>query len=424
MKVLVIGNGGREHALVWKLAKSPLVTHVLWAPGNFAAVTNPKVKILPLKIDDLQAITNLAQNQGVSLVVVGPEGPLVGGIGDMCRQRGISIFGPSCKGAQLEGSKVFAKKFFVKHGIPTAQASIFTKFTDALAYARTQPKPLVIKADGLAAGKGVIICKDHTEVEHALQEIMEQKVFGEAGRQVLIEECLSGTEVSVHAITDGETYQLLASAQDHKRIFDGDLGPNTGGMGAYSPAPIFTKELEQRVRMEIFERTLAGLRAEGIPYCGVLYAGLMLTSEGPKILEYNCRFGDPETQVILARLENDLMEVLFAACNSKLKSVELKWKSSPSVCVVLTAEGYPGAYRKGDTIQGLEQAARHENVCLFHAGTSLQENRVVTSGGRVLGITTLGENLREALERAYSVASLIQFEGKHYRHDIAAKAFL
>ncbi|MBI4025960.1 MAG: phosphoribosylamine--glycine ligase [Verrucomicrobia bacterium] len=422
MKVLVIGGGGREHTIVWKLAQSPSVSCVHWTPGNAAARPGSKVVIQSVKADNVRALADLAQQEKIDLAIAGPEAPLVAGVGDEFQRRGLAIFGPSRQGAQLEGSKVFSKQFFLKHGVPTGRAVIFSDFNEALAHVRRQPKPLVIKADGLAAGKGVTVCADDHEAEQALDEAMRQKVFGESGRQVLVEECLSGPEVSVHAITDGRAYRLLVSAQDHKRALDGDHGPNTGGMGAYSPAPIFTPELEARVRTEIFDRTLAGLRAEGIPYCGVLYAGLMLTKDGPKILEYNCRLGDPETQVLLTRLDGDLAAILMAACRGGLEGVEMKWKREAAVCVVLAAGGYPGPYRKGDAIGGLEEAARLDGVHIFHAGTALHENKVVTAGGRVLGVTAIGANLRDAIHRAYQAADTIQFEGKQCRRDIAAKA--
>ncbi len=422
MKVLVIGNGGREHALVWKLAQSPSISQILWAPGNPAVQGGPKVEVRSIPMDHRMVFANLAQQEKVGLTVVGPEGPLVAGISDEFYARGLTIFGPSRHGAQLEGSKVFSKRFFIKHGVPTSHAEIFSDFEEALAYSHRQSKPLVIKADGLAAGKGVTICHNDAEVKHALYEIMVTKVFGESGKQVLIEECLSGPEVSIHAITDGKSYQLLTSVQDHKRIFDGDQGPNTGGMGAYSPASVFTPEIEVRVRKEIFDRTLAGFQTDGISYCGVLYAGLILTSDGPKILEYNCRFGDPETQVILTRLQNDLASVLMTVCQGNLASIKLQWKLAPVVCVILAAKGYPGAYREGDRIAGLEMAESCDGVKVFHAGTNLKGNEVVTAGGRVLGVTACGKDLREAVTRAYNTVGMIQFKDKYYRRDIAAAA--
>lgn len=422
MNVLVVGGGGREHTLVWKLAQSPKVRRLLWSPGNPAAPCEPKVEKPAVAADDLPGLVTLAESAKVDLTVVGPEAPLVAGLADEFRRRGLKVFGPGRDGARLEGSKVFSKRFFLKHGVPTGRAEAFTNFDVALAFARKQPKPLVVKADGLAAGKGVIICRDDTEAECALAQVMREKAFGDAGREALVEECLTGPEVSVMAITDGKDFRILASAQDHKRIFDRDEGPNTGGMGAYSPAPIFTPELEKRVRTEVFERTLAGLKAEGIPFCGVLYAGMMLTPDGPKILEYNCRFGDPETQVVLPRLKNDLAEVLLAACEGRLGKVALDWTPEPAVCVVLAAGGYPGAFRKGDPISGLDTAAAKPDASVFHAGTALKEGKVVTNGGRILGVTALGPTLRDAVDRAYAAADLIAFDKKHCRRDIAARA--
>ncbi len=422
MKVLVIGSGGREHTLVWKLLQSPSVEHLFWCPGNPAALSHPKLELQLIPATDIARLADLAQREKITLTIIGPEAPLVAGVSDEFHRRGLAIFGPTRQGAQLEGSKAFSKEFFLKHKIPTGRAEIFSKLDKALAYARRQPVPMVVKADGIAAGKGVIICKTHAEAETALRDIMEKKIFGDAGNLVLVEECLTGPEVSVHAITDGTTYHLLASAQDHKRALDGDQGLNTGGMGTYSPTPLFTPELEKLTRKEIFDRTLAGLKADGISYCGVLYAGLMITPDGPKILEYNCRFADPETQVILPRLENDLAEVLLAACQGTLGNMELRWKSEAAVCVVLAAGGYPGPFHKGDVIHGLNQATTSSEVHVFHAGTTLQGKEVVTSGGRVLGVTALGKTMRDAVDSAYHAADLIQFEGKHCRRDIAAKA--
>jgi phosphoribosylamine--glycine ligase len=422
MNVLVVGGGGREHTLVWKLAQSPKVRRLLWSPGNPAAPCDPKVEKLTVSTDDLAGLVKLAETHQVDLTVVGPEGPLVAGLADELRRRGLKVFGPGRVGARLEGSKVFSKRFFLKHGIPTGHAKSFTDFDQALAFARKHPKPLVVKADGLAAGKGVILCGDDAAAERALAQVMHEKAFGDAGREVLVEECLTGPEVSVMAITDGKDFHILASAQDHKRVFDRDEGPNTGGMGAYSPAPIFTPDLEKRVRAEVFERTLAGLEAEGIPFCGVLYAGVMLTPNGPKILEYNCRFGDPETQVVLPRLKNDLAEVLLAACEGRLGKVALDWNPEAAVCVVLAAGGYPGTFRKGDPISGLDAAAKKPGDGIFHAGTAMKEGQVVTNGGRVLGITALGPTLRVAVDRAYAAADLITFDKKHCRRDIADKA--
>jgi len=422
MKVLVIGGGGREHAIVWKLSQSSSVDRIFWTPGNPAAKVAAHVSIPSLNTNDFSALADFAKKEHVDLTVVGPEAPLVAGISEIFQNRGLAIFGPTKAGAQLEGSKVFSKEFFLKHKIPTGRARAFSNYEEALAYSKMQPKPLVLKADGLAAGKGVVICVQQEEVQSHLAQIMKERIFGEAGQKVLIEECLTGTEVSIHAITDGKSYQMLPSVQDHKRVFDHDEGPNTGGMGTYSPAPIFTPALEERVRREVFDRTLTGLREEGVPYCGVLYAGLMLTPEGPKILEYNCRFGDPETQVLMMRLKSDLGQALLAACRGELDRVRLDWSSEAAVCVILAANGYPGPFKKGDVIRGLDAAAARPHSFVFHAGTTVNGRDVVTQGGRVLGVTARGADLREAIRRAYEAADLIQFDGKHCRRDIGSKA--
>ncbi|MCC7518766.1 MAG: phosphoribosylamine--glycine ligase [Verrucomicrobiae bacterium] len=422
MNVLVVGGGGREHALVWKLAQSPKVRAIFWSPGNPAAPCDSKVEKLSLPAEDSDGLARFAEARKVDLAVIGPEAPLVAGLANALRAKGLKVFGPERDGARLEGSKVFSKRFFLRHGIPTGRAEMFSDFASALAFARRHPKPLVVKADGLAAGKGVLLCRDDAEAERALGQVMREKAFGDAGREVLVEECLTGPEVSVMAITDGLDFRVLASAQDHKRVFDRDEGPNTGGMGAYSPAPVFTPELEARVRTEVFERTLVGLKVEKIPFCGVLYAGMMLTPNGPKILEYNCRFGDPETQVVLPRLKSDLAEVLLAACEGRLGNVALEWTFEAAVCVVLAAGGYPGAFLKGDPISGLDAAAAKPGACVFHAGTAIRDSRTVTHGGRVLGVTALGPTLREATARAYAAADAIAFDKKHCRRDIAARA--
>jgi phosphoribosylamine---glycine ligase len=423
MNVLVIGSGGREHTLAWKLCESPSVSKVFWAPGNPATSKHPKLECRPIKQDDFAALIRLVKDENVELTVVGPEAPLVAGISDEFRKHKLRIFGPTKNGAQLEGSKIFSKKFFLKYGIPTGKATLFSDLKEALQFIKQHPKPLVVKADGLAAGKGVVVCQTEAEAETAVRDRMEKKIFGEAGSQILIEECLTGPEVSVHAITDGKSYKLLPTAQDHKRVWDNDQGPNTGGMGAYSPAPLLSDELEKRIREEVFDRTLSGLQKEGIEYCGTLYAGLMLTKDGPKMIEYNCRFGDPETQVIFTRLESDLAEVLKLTCDGRLNEIELKWKPESSVCVVLAAGGYPGEYPKGDVISGLEKTSSLPGTQVFHAGTTLQNSSVVTSGGRVLGVTALGSTLKQAIASAYKAVDLIEFKGKQYRTDIASKGF-
>ena len=420
MKVLVIGGGGREHALVWKLAQSPRVSQIYCAPGN--AGIAELAECVPVGATEVAKLLAFAVERGIDFTVVGPEAPLCAGIVDAFLERGLKIFGPRQAGARLEGSKVFCKELFLKAGVPTARAEVFTNPADARAYVRQVGAPIVVKADGLAAGKGVIVAQSVAEAEQAIAEIMEQRVFGAAGAQVVIEECLTGQEASVMAVTDGKTYRILAAAQDHKRIFDGDQGPNTGGMGTYSPTPVVTAELDG-VLDEIFTRTLAGLRAEGIEYRGVLYAGLMLTPAGVKLLEYNCRFGDPETQVVVPRMDFDLLDVLEACADGRLDQCTLRWKPAAAVCVVMAAPGYPGQYPQGLPIDGLKDAAALANVCVFHAGTKRDAaGRVVTDGGRVLGVTALGADLPAAVTQAYDAVGRIHFDGAQYRRDIAHRA--
>ena len=420
MKVLVIGGGGREHALVWKLAQSPRVSQIYCAPGN--AGIAELAECVPVGATEVAKLLAFAVERGIDFTVVGPEAPLCAGIVDAFLERGLKIFGPRQAGARLEGSKVFCKELFLKAGVPTARAEVFTNPADARVYVRQVGAPIVVKADGLAAGKGVIVAQSVAEAEQAIAEIMEQRVFGAAGAQVVIEECLTGQEASVMAVTDGKTYRILAAAQDHKRIFDGDQGPNTGGMGTYSPTPVVTAELDG-VLDEIFTRTLAGLRAEGIEYRGVLYAGLMLTPAGVKLLEYNCRFGDPETQVVVPRMDFDLLDVLEACADGRLDQLTLRWKPAAAVCVVMAAPGYPGQYPQGLPIDGLKDAAALANVCVFHAGTKRDAaGRVVTDGGRVLGVTALGADLPAAVTQAYDAVGRIHFDGAQYRRDIAHRA--
>jgi phosphoribosylamine--glycine ligase len=419
MKVLVIGGGGREHALAWKLAQSPRVTKLFCAPGNAGIADLAECVALPAT--DSDRLVALAVANQIDFTVVGPEAPLCAGIVDAFQARGLRIFGPSRQAAQLEGSKVFTKRFLLKYRVPTAPAEIFDDATAARAYLRKCPLPLVVKADGLAAGKGVVVAQTLAEAECAIDEIMVQRVHGDAGQTVVIEECLRGAEASVMALVDGETFAVLAAAQDHKRIGDGDTGPNTGGMGAYSPTPVV--DVDSRAVREIFERTLAGLRAEGIEYRGVLYAGLMMTETGPQVLEFNCRFGDPETQVVLPRMDFDLLDALEATAAGRLREVDLTWKRDAAVCVVMAAAGYPGSYRRGQPIAGLPEAAKLANVCVFHAGTKRDgDGPVATDGGRVLGVTALGENIGEAARQAYRAVALIHFDGAQYRRDIAARA--
>jgi|YelNatPaOPRAMG01_1025707.scaffolds.fasta_scaffold02128_6 phosphoribosylamine--glycine ligase len=420
MNILVIGGGGREHALVWKLAHSRRVRKIFCAPGN-AGIAD-LAECVPIGVTDVEQLRAFALAHRIEFTVVGPEAPLCAGIVDAFQASGLRIFGPTRQAAQLEGSKVFAKRFLLKHGIPTARMEVFTDAGQARAGVRRWGAPVVVKADGLAAGKGVIVAQSVAEAEQAVADILEKKVFGAAGNQLIVEECLTGPEASVMAFVDGHTYRLMAPAQDHKRVGDGDTGPNTGGMGAYSPTPVMDAA-RCRQADEIFQKTLAGLRAEGIDYRGVLYAGLMLTPQGAQVLEFNCRFGDPETQAVLPRLEGDLLDVLEATAAGRLAEAQWQWSTDAAVCVVMAAAGYPGRYQKGQPITGLKAAAELAKVCVFHAGTKRTAGGdVVTDGGRVLGVTALGANLEQAVRRAYAAVARIRFDGAHYRHDIAARA--
>ena len=414
MKILVIGGGGREHALIWKLAQSRHVTKLFCAPGNPGIAE--LAECVPLDVTDIAQLAAFAVKQKIDLTVVGPEGPLCAGIADAFQAQQLRVFGPSKLAAQLEGSKVFSKQFLLNHNVPTAAAGIFDNPADARAYVRQHGAPIVVKADGLAAGKGVIVAQSIAEAEQAIVDIMEKRAFGDAGRQVVIEECLTGEEVSVMALVSGGAVKILAPAQDHKRVGDNDAGPNTGGMGAYSPVGLPVDATE------IFARTLAGLKADGIDYRGVLYAGLMLTPAGPKVLEFNCRFGDPETQAVVPRMDFDLVEACLATADGTLDKFEMQWKPGAAVCVVMTAGGYPGNYERGHVITGLPAAGKLANVTVFHAGTQFQNGQIVTAGGRVLGVTGVGGDIVDATRRAYDGVKWIQFAGAHYRHDIAARA--
>ena len=414
MKILVIGGGGREHALIWKLAQSRHVTKLFCAPGNPGIAE--LAECVPLDVTDIAQLAAFAVKQKIDLTVVGPEGPLCAGIADAFQAQQLRVFGPSKLAAQLEGSKVFSKQFLLNHNVPTAAAGIFDSPADARAYIRQHGAPIVVKADGLAAGKGVIVAQSIAEAEQAIADIMEKRAFGDAGRQVVIEECLTGEEVSVMALVSGGAVKILAPAQDHKRVGDNDAGPNTGGMGAYSPVGLPVDATE------IFTRTLAGLKADGIDYRGVLYAGLMLTPAGPKVLEFNCRFGDPETQAVVPRMDFDLVEACLATADGTLDKFEMQWKPGAAVCVVMTAGGYPGNYERGHVITGLPAAGKLANVTVFHAGTQFQNGQIVTAGGRVFGVTGVGGDIADATRRAYDGVKWIQFAGAHYRHDIAARA--
>ena len=420
MNILVIGSGGREHALAWALARSPRVDRVYVAPGN--AGTAEVAENLPIAAGDIDGLAAAARAHHVDLTVVGPEAPLAAGIVDRFEAEGLAIFGPSARAAQLEASKAFAKDLMTRHGIPTARHRTFSAYDEALAYVRQAPYPLVVKASGLAAGKGVTVCCEPQQAEEALHRAMVAREFGASGAQVVVEECLSGPEASVLAFTDGRTVAPMVVAQDHKALFDGNRGPNTGGMGSYAPAPIVGPELLAEIKASILQPVVDALRSEGIVYRGVLYAGLMLTQRGPQVLEFNVRLGDPEAQAILPLFAGDLVPVLEACLDGTLHQVPLRWQLRHCLCVVIASGGYPGAYRKGLPISGLAEAARLPDTLVFHAGTERQGGQVVTAGGRVLGVTALGDTLAQAAERAYQAARCVHFEGMHYRRDIGAAA--
>ncbi len=420
MKILVIGGGGREHALVWKLARSPKAEKIFCAPGN--AGIAKLAECVPVRAEDVEGILAFAKKESIDLTVVGPEVPLAKGIVDDFKRSGLRIFGPTGEAAVIEGSKVFAKEFCMRHGIPTASSETFTDIKEARSYLLKHPMPVVVKADGLAAGKGVVICKDVTEASAALEEIMVERAFGDAGSKVVIEEFLHGEEASFIAISDGRNVLPLATSQDHKRVFDDDKGPNTGGMGAYSPAPVVTPEVHDSVMKEIMTPVVRGMAEEGREFTGVLYAGLMIKDGRAKVLEFNCRFGDPETQPIMMRLKTDLVDVIEAAIGKRLNSVRLEWDARPAVCVVMAAGGYPGDYEKGSVIKGLAQADELPDTAVFHAGTAAKDGEYVTNGGRVLGVTATGSGISEAINNAYSAVSMITWEGAHYRHDIGRRA--
>ncbi|MBX3061229.1 MAG: phosphoribosylamine--glycine ligase [Anaerolineae bacterium] len=414
MSVLVIGSGGREHALAWKLAQSPLVERVYVAPGN--AGTALVAENVPIAEDDFAGLMAFAQEKGLGLTAVGPEVPLANGIVDRFQAAGLPIFGPTQAAAQLEASKAFAKTFMQEMGIPTAKATVFTDYEEAREYLAQNPGPVVIKASGLAAGKGVIVCDDTAEAEMALQEIMLDRAFGGAGDEVLIEERMVGPELSLLVLTDGATAVPLLPARDHKRIYDGDHGPNTGGMGAYAPPPDVTPELIDEIMATIVQPTICGMAERGTPYVGVLYVGLMLTAVGPKVIEFNCRFGDPETQVVLPMLDGDLAEIMLACIEGRLAPEMVRFYEGACATVVLAAPGYPGPYPKGLAITGLDDLP--DDMLVFHAGTKMSEGQIVTNGGRVLAVSARGEDLETAVAWVYTAVPKIYFEGVHYRRDI------
>ena len=421
MKILLLGSGGREHALAWKLAHDARVKTVFVAPGNAGTATEPKCENVALNILDNAELVAFAKAQAIDLTVVGPEAPLVNGVVNAFRAAGLRIWGPTQHAAQLEGSKAFAKDFLARHDIPTAFYQVFTETDAALAYVRKKGAPIVIKADGLAAGKGVIVAMTLAEAEDAITDMLAGNKFGSAGSRVVVEEFLDGEEASFIVMVDGNHALAMATSQDHKRIGDGDTGPNTGGMGAYSPAPVVTPEVHARVMREVIEPTVAGMKAEGHDYTGFLYAGLMIDADGaPKVIEFNCRFGDPETQPIMMRLQSSLLELIEAGIDGKLASTTAQWDSRAALGVVMAAEGYPGEIRTGDVIAGLGQEASDAKV--FHAGSALRDGQVVTSGGRVLCATGLGHSVQAAQQAAYAEVAKIQWSGETHRHDIGYRA--
>jgi phosphoribosylamine--glycine ligase len=423
MNVLVIGSGGREHALVWKLKQSPSVKEIYCAPGN--AGIAELAMLVPIKADDVEGLFQFAAKNRIDLTVVGPEVPLVKGIVDRFEKDGMKIFGPSKRAAELEGSKAFAKQFMKKYGVPTADFEIFTKAQSAEAehFIQQHSAPLVVKADGLAAGKGAVVCQTQTDALNILGEFFAKNIFGEAGSTVVIEEFMEGEESSVFVLTDGTDYQLLQPAQDHKQILDGDRGKNTGGMGAYAPAPVVTNTVMKRVEEEIVQPVLRGMREEGRTYKGCLYVGLMITSGGPKVVEFNCRFGDPEAQAVLPLIDGDLFEILSACAVGGLRSIKVQHHDASTVCVVVASRGYPDTYETGKVIHGLESVRAEDGVIVFHAATKKENGSFVTSGGRVLGVTAIGyrNDLEGTINAAYSAVKQITFDGAYYRSDIGKK---
>ncbi|MEH8108412.1 phosphoribosylamine--glycine ligase [Gallibacterium anatis] len=422
MKVLIIGNGGREHALTWKVAQSPLVDKVYVAPGNAGTAQEAKAENVNISATDIPALVNFAKENAVDLTIVGPEAPLVLGVVDAFRAEGLKIFGPTKAAAQLEGSKAFTKDFLARHHIPTAEYRNFTEIEPALAYVREKGAPIVIKADGLAAGKGVIVAMTLAEAEAAVKDMLSGNAFGEAGHRVVIEEFLDGEEASFIVMVDGKNVEPMATSQDHKRVGEGDTGLNTGGMGAYSPAPVVTQEIHQRIMQEVIYPTVNGMAAENNVYTGFLYAGLMIMPNGqPKVIEFNCRFGDPETQPIMMRLQSDLVELCLAACDGNLDQKQSQWCEQVALGIVLAAEGYPDTPRKGDVIHGLDTATTADEK-VFYAGVAQQGNDIVTNGGRVLCVTALGDSVLAAQQKAAQLAERIHWNGRFYRRDIGWRA--
>ncbi len=420
MKVLVVGGGGREHTLVWKIGQSPLVKKLFCAPGN--AGISEHAKCVRIDAADIGKLSEFAKKEKIDLTVVGPEAPLVEGIVDRFNELGLKIFGPTANAALLEGSKGFAKKFMRKLDIPTGTFQIFTDTDEATEFIRDMGAPIVVKADGLAAGKGVTVAFDEDEAIKAVEACISNRAFGRAGLRVVLEEYLEGEEATVLAFSDGKNILTMPSSQDHKAVYDDDKGPNTGGMGAYSPAPVVTEDVMKRIEDEIIRPTIEGLRAEDCEYRGVLYCGLMITESGPKVVEFNVRFGDPETQAVLPRLKSDIVPILLACAEGDLGNTKAEWTDDAAVCVVLASEGYPGKYEKGKTISGLGKAVGAPKTMVFHAGTAVKNKQIVTSGGRVLGATALAKDIPSAIVRAYECADAIEWAGKYCRRDIGKKA--
>ncbi len=426
MRILVIGSGGREHALAWKIAQSKLTDKIFCAPGNAGIVQ--QAECIDIKADDIPALLDFARREKIDLTVVGPEAALSAGIVDEFSKHKLRIFGPKKEAAKLEASKVFAKQIMARHHVPTADFRVFSDLEEAKRYISVKGAPCVVKADGLTQGKGVVVAKTIGEAIQSATAMMQDKIFGDAGRRIVVEDCLEGEEASIIVFTDSRHVIPLASAQDHKRVFDNDQGPNTGGMGAYSPAPVVNDELFREILDKVVYRTLNGLAEEGIGYKGILYAGIMITKHGPKVLEFNVRFGDPETQAVLPRMESDLLEIMLAATEEKfskiIRSGGISWDKRACVCLVCASAGYPGEYEKEKEISGLDEAAKMPDVVVFHSGTKKHGDKIVTSGGRVLGVTGLGNTIKEAIDRTYQAVGKIHFEGMHYRRDIGKRALM
>ena len=418
MKVAVIGGGGREHTLAWKLAQSPSVDKLYAIPGS--AAMSEVAQCVDIALSDLDAITDYAQKEGIDMLVVGPEVPLTEGLADLAQSKGLAVFGPNKAAAQMEGSKVFAKNLMKKYHVPTAAYASFTDGDAAKACVKEQGAPIVVKADGLAAGKGVVVAQTEAEAIEAVNAMMEDHIFGASGGRIVIEECMVGEEASLLAFVDGKTIVPMISAQDHKRIFDNDEGPNTGGMGAYAPAPVVTPEIRKEVEEKILKPVVDGLKQEGITYQGCLYAGLMITADGPKVVEFNCRFGDPETQAVLPLLDGDLAQIMYACAKGTLTADMVHWKDAAACCVIMASAGYPASSHKGDVISGLD-AVDKEDVMVFHSGTAKKDGQYVTNGGRVLGVTAVAPDLKSAIEKAYANVKRIHFDGQQVRSDIGAK---